>query len=121
MAVQHEEMKQFLKDLECKEQYHVKKVTRYWFPETKEVFYVENENIFPQIVLHPKMIAYRGDLAVIAGLISKEPYYHNDDMAMYPAAIKNGSDPSHYGLAFEFDNLIAVERFVSKIQEIITK
>lgn len=121
MAVSHEEMKRCLKSLDCKEKHHVKKVTRYWLPETKEVFYVENENNSPQIVLHPKMIAFRTDLSAIDGVISKEPYYHNDDMDMYPKAIKYGRKPSHFGLSFEFDNVLAVESFIRKLRNIISK
>lgn len=120
MSLDHESMQRSLQSLGCRSIHKIKKVIEYMLPNTKESFYLHKENIYPQIVIRPALQVFLTDLSSIEGVQSKDPYYHNDDMAKFPKRRNKGKDEVHYGLAFEFDNVLAVEEFLSKLLDIVT-
>ena len=121
MAMSHLDMQKQLIRSGCKEKYRVEKVIRYWLPKSKHVFYLERENISPQIVLLPALEVFLDELSSLDGVITKPPYYHNADMTMFPKRVNNGEKATHYGVAFEFENSPAVENFIAKLTEIVSK
>lgn len=112
-------MESALKELECRTVHKVKKVTEYMLPGTKEPFYVHVENRCPQIVVRPALNQAAPELAEIAGVNPKEPFYHNADMTRFPSKKHNGKTECHYGWAFEFDNTMAVESFINGLLSVV--
>ena len=119
MPVSHKDMQECLKNLGCRTVHQVKKVTEYMLPETKFAFYLHIENLYPQVVLPPALEVYLDELASLPGVTSKEPYYHNADMSRFPKRTHGGKSDIHYGLAFEFDNSLAVEQFINRLLGIV--
>jgi len=121
MAVSHENIQKHLANLGCKEKYRVEKVIRYWLPKSKHIFYLGKENTLPQIVLTPALEVFLDDLSSIDGVTCKPPYYHNAGMTMFPKRLNEGRKPIHYGVAFEFENQLSIENFITKLIEIVSK
>lgn len=119
MAVSHAEMRECLNALECRTVHQVKKVTEYMLPGTKFAFYLHVDNLCPQLVLPPALEVYLDELVSIAGVVDKEGYYHNADMSRFPKRLHKGKKEVHYGLAFEFENSLAVEKFINKLLSIV--
>ncbi len=120
MSVSPTEMKYCLKRLDCRTVSQVKKVTEYMLPGTRFAFYIQNETQTSQIVLPPALEVFRDMLVSIPGVVIKYDYYHNADMTRFPKRAHGGKKEIHYGLAFEFENCAAVEKFLTKILEIVS-
>lgn len=121
MTVTHSDMERVLKELDCRIVHKVKKVSEYMLPRTKEPFYVLLENSCPRIVVRPALNQVAPELAEIAGVNPKDSFYHNADMTRFPSKKHNGKTECHYGWAFEFENTIAVESFISGLLSVVTQ
>jgi hypothetical protein len=119
LPVSHDDMKNTLNELGCRTVHQVKKVFEYMMPGTKEPFYVHRENVHPQIVIRPALEVFLDKLDSIDGVLSKDPYYHNADMSRFPSRLHGGKKEVHYGLAFEFENSLAVEKFINEVISIV--
>ena len=120
MPISHTDMKDCLKQLECRTVHQVQKMTEYMLPGTKFAFYLHVENTSPQMILPPALEVFRDVLVSVPGVISKYQYYHNADMTRFPKHSHGGKKEVHYGLAFEFEDINAVKLFVSKLIAIVS-
>lgn len=120
MPISHTDIKDCLKQLECRTVHHVQKVTEYMLPGTKFAFYLHTENTQPQMILPPALEVFRDVLVAVPGVISKYSYYHNADMTRFPKHAHGGKKEVPYGLAFEFENTEAVVLFVNKLITIVS-
>ncbi|WP_320152792.1 hypothetical protein [uncultured Tolumonas sp.] len=120
MPISHSDLKDCLKQLECRTVHQTKQLIEYMLPGTKFAFYLQVENLFPQMILPPALEVFRDVLVSVPGVTIKYQYYHNADMTRFPKHAHGGKKEVHYGLAFEFENSDAVSLFVKKLVEIVS-
>jgi hypothetical protein len=120
MSISHADIKDCLKQLECRTVHQTQKVTEYMLPGTKFAFYLQVENVIPQMILPPALEVFRDVLVAVPGVVIKYQYYHNVDMTRFPKHAHAGKKEMPYGLAFEFDTTDAVTLFVKKLVEIVS-
>ncbi|MGR5461276.1 hypothetical protein [Vibrio alfacsensis] len=119
MRIGYAEIQRTLLRLECRTVHKVKKVVEYMLPGTKEPFYLHLENCNPQLIIKPAHSIFMDEFAQLRGVHPKEPFYHNTDMTRFPKRLHKGKTECHFGIAFEFSDAIAVERFINKVVGIV--
>ena len=121
MSVSHSEMKDCLRKLECRTVHQADKITEYMLPGTKFAFYLHDDKSTAQMVLPPALEVFRDMLVAIPGTISKYQYFHHAGMSRFPKKTHGGKKEIHYGLSFEFENDIAVEKFIHQLITIVSQ
>ncbi|BDQ66833.1 hypothetical protein NUITMVS3_43100 [Shewanella xiamenensis] len=119
MAITQQEMSRCLTELNCRSNFSVKSITEYMLPETKEAFYLHMEGKTAQLIIRPAFEVFSSELATLAGVHAKYDYYHNAEMTRFPKRLHKSLNETHYGLAFSFDTLEAVQQFIARLSAIV--
>lgn len=88
-------------------------------PETKEAFYLHMEGKSAQLIIRPAFEVFSSELATLNGVHAKYDYYHNGEMTRFPKRLHKSLTETHYGLAFSFDSVEAVQQFITRLSAIV--
>lgn len=119
MAIEHNEMAGSLSALQCRTNFTIKNITEYMLPETKEAFYLYLDGKIPNLIIRPAFEVFSGEFATIAGVHAKYDYFHNAQMTRFPKRLHKSLTEIHYGLAFSFDTVEAVQLFITRLSAIV--
>lgn len=119
MAIEHNKMVSCLSGLQCRTNFTIKNITEYMLPETKEAFYLHLDGKSPNLIIRPAFEVFSGELAIIAGVHAKYDYFHNAEMTRFPKRLHKSLTETHYGLAFSFDTVEAVQQFITRLSAIV--
>ncbi|MCL1114231.1 MULTISPECIES: hypothetical protein [Shewanella] len=119
MSITLEQAASTLNELKCRTNFNIKNVTEYMLPELKEPVYVHVEGKTPLLIIRPAFEVFSTELATIDGVHAKYDYYHNAQMTRFPTRQYKGLNETHYGLAFRFDTVQAVELFIKRLIDIV--
>lgn len=119
MAIEHNEMASCLSALQCRTNFTIKNITEYMLPETKEAFYLHLDGKSPNLIIRPAFEVFSGEFATIAGVHAKYDYFHNAQMTRFPKRLHKSLTETHYGLAFSFDTVEAVQLFIARLGAIV--
>ncbi|AVV82972.1 hypothetical protein GCM10007984_10890 [Shewanella putrefaciens] len=119
MAIEHNEMVSTLNRLHCRTNFTIKNITEYMLPETKEAFYLHLDGKSPNLIIRPAFEVFSGELATLAGVHAKYDYFHNGEMTRFPKRLHKSLTETHYGLAFSFDSVEAVQQFITRLSAIV--
>jgi hypothetical protein len=119
MPISSNEMKAVLTELNCRTNYSVNKITEYMLPDSKEAFYLYNENGKAQLVIRPVFEVFKADFAMLMGVRDRKQYCHYSEMTRFPKRKHTSFVEIHYGLPFGFDDTDGVKRFIEKLLSII--
>jgi hypothetical protein len=114
MPISSSEMKAVLTELNCRTNYAVNKITEYMLPDSKEAFYMYNENGKAQLVIRPVFEVFKADFAQLKGVRDRKQYCHYSEMTRFPTRKHTSFVETHYGLPFGFDDTDGVKLFIRK-------
>lgn len=119
MAITQQDISRCLNELNCRTTFSVKGITEYMLPETKEAFYLHMEGKSAQLIIRPAFEVFSSELATLNGVHAKYDYYHNGEMTRFPKRLHKSLTETHYGLAFSFDSVEAVQQFITRLSAIV--
>ena len=117
MPISHTDMKDCLKQLECRTVHHTK-MTEYMLPGTKFAFYLHAENVSPQMILPPALEVFRDILVSVPGVINIS--ISSADMARFPKHAHGGKKKCITASRLNLEDIDAVKLFVSKLIAIVS-
>ena len=119
VAVTHDEIVVVLSSLNCRTNFTIKKITEYMLPELKEPIYLQGSGKDCQLVIRPAYEIFLNELSSLEGVKYKAGYFHNSEMTRFPKRVQKSLNGIHYGLAFKFDDEMAIKRFIQQLLNII--
>lgn len=119
MSLPHTQITSTLSKLNCRSNFAINHITEYMLPDTKEALYLHEQSQQAKLMIRPAFEVFAGEFAEIPGVHAKYDYFHNAQMTRFPKRQHKGLEPSHYGLAFTFDDEAALTQFIEKLIAIV--
>jgi hypothetical protein len=120
VTLTNQEMSHTLSGLKCRSNFSIKNITEYMLPQTKEPAYLHLDGKTPLLIIRPAFEVFSSELATIDGVQAKYDYFHNAQMTRFPKRLHKSLTEIHYGLAFSFDTVPALEQFIERLLAIVT-